>query len=174
MIAAQYEEKNSQYAGQVFTNSVTIGQILSRSGYHPGPLANLGWRPDLTNMATNELYEIKPWTDMAGALAQRDKYIAVFQNAGVNMQPGTQIGMYGHVSAPDGMYRYWAEQPGAVLYNREPSKAVPESIVSLSLLAAGIYSLYRTMIQAPIQGSSAAAGMVIFPTSQFPTHKNQL
>jgi RHS repeat-associated protein len=102
---------------QIYTNFYTVGGILKRDGnYSLG--AGLTLKPDILNWDLRVVYEIKPYTDYAGAKQQLQYYIKGFASAGVQIKPGAAWadGTYGYVSAPGGFYVYWTPEDGIILY----------------------------------------------------------
>jgi hypothetical protein len=66
------------------------------------------------------LYEIKPETNVADAVLERDAYIGMFAAAGVKIAPGSMVapGANGVVQAPGGHAMYYSPLPGVILYKK--------------------------------------------------------
>ena len=85
---------------------------------------DLGVRPDIWNITTNEMYEIKPATQGAGvAQAQLMEYIvlaAKYGLAGVKAGSSDAPGTSGSFFLPDSrtLVQYWSPAPGVILYSK--------------------------------------------------------
>jgi hypothetical protein len=118
--------RNAHPNDLVTTNHINIGSILdalSDNGIESvmeglGVATDLGLMPDITNLATLELYEIKPWTQSGAALAKSMTYMAIFRSVGVNMGlgPTNDPGANGVIAAPGGWFNFWSPWPGTILY----------------------------------------------------------
>jgi hypothetical protein len=123
-IAIAYREANP--LDLVDTNHIPIKSILERrfpGVGKPGTLSaqELGVKPDILNITKQVLYEIKPETNVADAVLERDAYIGLFAAAGVKIAPGamTAPGANGVVQAPGGYAYYYSPLPGVILYKKK-------------------------------------------------------
>jgi hypothetical protein len=75
--------------------------------------------PDILNMATGALYEIRPVNDAAGALAKATQEVETFNAAGMPVHLGAigAPGTYGIVPGAWGGYNvFWSPTPGVIVY----------------------------------------------------------
>jgi len=106
---------------RVFTNSDPISKILKdMQGVNAGALGKgqLALRPDITNVTSRDLYEIKPLDAAAEAATELVLYLELFALAGAPMTAGssTAPGTAGVIPAPDGYYLFESPAPGIILY----------------------------------------------------------
>ncbi len=87
-------------------------------------------RPDITNLTTRELYEIKPAGADAAAAAIALAYIKVFADAGVPLKPARSHapGTRGVVPAPGGYYRFYSPRPGVIVYQYRRGDYLPIAV----------------------------------------------
>ncbi len=88
---------------------------------------DLGLMPDIANLSAmpRHLYEIKPATAEALAVAKATMYAALFAAAGLPMTlgPVTERGTMGTIPAPGGVYTFSSPKPGAITYRyRQPRR----------------------------------------------------
>ncbi len=139
MIAMHYEEAHKTEV--VFLNNRPISAILrelARMGV--GPAANKtakaigdgALRPDITNLSTREIYEIKPAAAEALAAAKLSVYIAAFAKKGVTLAPGRSAarGTTGVVPAPAGHFRFHSPRPGVIVYRYSRGDYVPSEVLA--------------------------------------------
>lgn len=127
VIAAEYVKL---HPGQdVVTNSQHVKTMAARLLKNP-KLADNGadkvkTPPDITNLTTKELYEIKPKEYASQGRVQRDGYIAAFKSYGVNIHPGspTAAGVNGMKGSEGGFVVYQCVEPGLILYERREKRA---------------------------------------------------
>ena len=115
----------------VIANDFPIGSIIAQSAHakkaQTTGVTGLTLKPDLTNMSSLELYEIKPWINQAGAVSEAAAYVAIFRKAGVPMKLGSSSapGTTGIVQAPGGYCRFWSPAPGAIIYQKKNGDYTP-------------------------------------------------
>jgi hypothetical protein len=129
-IAAHYASLHR--ADAAFYNFSPISAILAAAaalGIAVNPAAvraaQLGLRPDITNLTRRHLYEIKPVAARALGAAEARLYLAAFLAAGLPMTLGPvgESGTSGTVPAPGGWYIFSAPEPGVVTYRyRQPRR----------------------------------------------------
>jgi RHS repeat-associated protein len=83
-------------------------------------------RPDIYNLSTGDLYEIKSTNDAGSAAPDMAKKLAALQTAGMTVQPGDslELGTYGVVPAPGGYAEYLSPAPGIILYSYHKGSTV--------------------------------------------------
>ena len=117
-------------------NSTPIAKVLKRlvrMGIGPAENAtatatgNRAMRPDIVNLTTREIYEIKPAGAEAAAAALVARHVKTFADAGVAMSPGrtTAVGTRGVVSGPAGHFVFYSPQPGVIVYRYQRGDYVP-------------------------------------------------
>ncbi|MBL0016461.1 MAG: hypothetical protein IPP17_08430 [Bacteroidetes bacterium] len=97
---------------------VAKGHPVNRSAATAKELSD---KPDILNGSLEDIYEIKPWTDAAGAAAKLTYYTQIFLKVGIPIKPGpsTDLGVIGSVSSPGGLVIFMSPAPGIVLYKRQ-------------------------------------------------------
>ena len=137
-IAGVYQLAHS--ADQVFTNTtpiVSILRLLSKmangSKVDAAALAEdeLARRPDIANMSRRHLYEIKPATAQAAAVAQARMYLSIFAKAGIPMTLGPmgEPGTSGGLPAPAGVFMFQSPEPGVITYEYRKGRLVPVPVL---------------------------------------------
>ncbi len=125
-IAAHYRLQHGR--DTVFTNNTPIATMLDYfvAKGHPvnrsaATAKELSDKPDILNGSLEDIYEIKPWTDAAGAAAKLTYYTQIFLKVGIPIKPGpsTDLGVIGSVSSPGGLVIFMSPAPGIVLYKRQ-------------------------------------------------------
>ena len=123
LIAQAY--KDAHPSELVYANHFPIATILTAfSGSQPGALnpsfAQL--KPDIVNVVTGEIYEIKSMTQWQNASLELAMYLAVFRAANVPLIPGAPLapGTFGVIPAPGGFFVYESPLPGLILYAYRP------------------------------------------------------
>jgi hypothetical protein len=130
-IARAYVGAN--FADRVVTNQTPIKSILQKE--FAKDFKGLSDReqrlmPDIVNVTQKHLYEIKPESQVANAVIERDLYWGVFQAAGVNVARGPQTapGVNGVVEAPGGHALYYSPLPGVILYRMKRGDFDPANL----------------------------------------------
>ena len=84
-------------------------------------------RPDIVNLSTREIYEIKPADAEAAAQALVAMHVDTFAKAGVAMKPGRSWapGTDGVVPAPAGHFVFYAPGPGVIVYRYQRGDYLP-------------------------------------------------
>ncbi|MCU0548852.1 MAG: hypothetical protein MUC48_05845 [Leptolyngbya sp. Prado105] len=109
----------------VFTNFISISTILAefknrgfQVKFDRVTPTELGLQPDILNVSSREIYEIKSYRQESTALPQAKKYVGIFKKAGVNIKFGKKDdpGTYGMISAPGGYYIFGAPKDGVIIY----------------------------------------------------------
>ncbi len=108
------------YGHLTVTNSRTVNMIARVLG--GAGLGNTSVRPDIANLSTGAVYEIKPWTNVQGALAQLRRYVrglgSTTSRSGAPFQAGPQDDPFvvGVLPAPGGRFVFWSPQAGVIVY----------------------------------------------------------
>jgi hypothetical protein len=121
-----------------FFNYIEMSTIL-RAAARLGmsPLANklksadLGLKPDITNLSRSHLYEIKPVNLQYQGVAEAEMYQELFVAAGIpiSLGPTMEDGTRGAVPAPAGVYIFESPVPGVIVYRyRQGQALVPERV----------------------------------------------
>jgi RHS repeat-associated protein len=114
----------------VFANYFPVRTILGAfpnaqlSGVNPG---FAGWMPDIVNVTTGEIYEIKPVYSAGQAFVELQIYLAIFRAAGVTLTPGSPLapGTAGIIPAPGGFFSFGSPMPGVITYEYIPTMIPP-------------------------------------------------
>ena len=120
-IAEQYRLQHPNE--EVHDNTKTLLHIIKAAGIDPrstGILRELlALKPDIFNITTGDLYEIKPFNDQYQARLKMEKYVRYLNKAGVAARPGDRfaLGVVGVVPAPGGIAIYWSSQRGVIAYS---------------------------------------------------------
>ena len=133
-IGRYYRRTNRRH--EVRLNEVPISGLIigfARRGIGPRKnlrakaTGNLALRPDITNLDTLEVYEIKPAGLEVEAAAQVQLYIAAFASAGVTVVAGRPDapGTVGVVPAPAGHFRFHAPRAGVISYQYRRGDYLP-------------------------------------------------
>lgn len=120
----------------LFFNSTPISSILIRlAEMGIGPAENASakaigaraMRPDIVNLSTREIYEIKPAGAESVAAALVARHIETFARAGVAMSPGrtSARGTRGVVPGPAGHFMFYSPRPGVIVYSYKRGDYVP-------------------------------------------------
>ena len=134
LIARHYVDANPNDRIMVNTTPIaTIVQWLAKRGVgaslnqHARAVGALALRPDIVNLTTLEVYEIKPAGLIAQARAVLDTYLAAFHDVQVPMTAGRSNapGTIGVVPAPAGHFRFWSPEPGIIVYRYHPGAYAP-------------------------------------------------
>jgi hypothetical protein len=132
VIAGVY--KAAHVGHEIEVNDTAIARLLKILGEmmheaKPGKLtdAELGLKPDITNLTRLHLYEIKPLTAQGLGAAQAALYLGLFRKVGVAMTLGPmgEPGTSGSVPAPGGVYLFWSPEPGVIVYQYRRGRLVP-------------------------------------------------
>ncbi len=77
-------------------------------------------RPDIYNITSGAVYEIKSVNDSASAAPDRTSALYALKAAGLKATPGSSsdIGTYGVVEAPGGYAVFFSPAPGVILYQK--------------------------------------------------------
>lgn len=134
VIAQHYEQ--AHLSDEVRLNNTPIASLLSEfadmgvgpaANKHTKAISDRALRPDITNLTTREIYEIKPAGLESVAAAVVSRNIDVFSSSGVTMKPGRShaAGTSGVLPAPAGHYRFYSPRPGVIVYQYKPGDYVP-------------------------------------------------
>jgi len=131
-IAASYV---AAHAGEnVLANHFPISGVLGRlrkAGHAPSVDAvsetEAGLKPDIVNLDRLHLYEIKPANAQALGARKATLEIGIFGAAGIAMKLGPvgEPGTTGGAPAPDGVFMFWAPEPGVIVYAYRKGRLVP-------------------------------------------------
>jgi hypothetical protein len=165
----------------VVGNTMPMSGVLARKGIiDPGQgRTDIGLKPDIWNIDTNEVYEIKPITHGPRiAREQAALYVALLKKFGIVNDKGTQAhlgnsnsqGTAGSFLLPDGRrVDYGSTEPGVILYSisNVQRRNVPiENFGKVAVTAGAGYLLYkilRTFFAGVIGGIPGAATSAIAP-----------
>lgn len=113
----------------VFTNHTPLSTIFGRKRNLLDKNEQL-LKPDIVNLTTRHLYEIKPRSSAGLAIAEANLYLAAFQKANIPMQlgPMNDPGVIGVVPAPGGHYAFQAVAPGAIVYDYRKGDYQPRAV----------------------------------------------
>ena len=126
VIAGRYREFHR--GETIITNGKHVktmaAEILNRPNLPDNGADRVKTPPDITNLTTRELYEIKPKEHAAQGRAQRDGYIAAFLSYGVKISPGksSDPGANGMTGSEGGFVVYHSPEPGLILYERREKR----------------------------------------------------
>ncbi len=133
-IASHYEAVHT--AENVAFNTTPISAVLQELSIRGiGSMENVdakaigdhAMRPDIMNLTTREIYEIKPVGAESVAAALVARHVKTFARAGVEMTPGRMnaAGTTGVVSGPAGHYTFYSPMPGVIVYQYRRGEYLP-------------------------------------------------
>ena len=165
LITIRYQQ---QHKGEIVYGNKAMSSILYKLGLVDKGLGrtDLGLRPDIWNVTTNEMYEIKPATQ--GAAVAKDQlinYIVLAAKYGVaNVKAGRSdvVGTSGEFMLNENTkVTYWSPSSGVILYSKKEFSQQQKNFytdLELSPFTATILALLFMGLMTGIQGIPVPVG----------------
>ncbi len=167
IILQRYRDDN--FTAHVEGNYTSISTILAEADKMDKGQGrtDFGLRPDIWNVTTGAVYEIKPTAEGAKvAKAQCMLYVMLLLKAGEKAYPGLtdETGINGFFLLGDKRVDYWCPDTGVILYSigeRQTKKIPVPEIVGTEV---GVYALYKAIraIAVSLLGTPAAGAAAAF------------